>query len=194
MAKRFLPMFGRSKNLGEGRAVVAEKPTEVAPAPRSIKIEPKFDPKNISEAPVNIPFTPELVEGLTHFEETVILGDPEKRGETPEDIRQIQLVYRREQARQLNDDIVKLGLDPAEIEYYVAGFEKNLCPSTGMENEAGILYNNRTGVSVPIVLEWVCEWTCGLPQWRGQYEPELDHCKPVYFFLQFSQKEVDSLR
>jgi hypothetical protein len=139
-------------------------------------------------------FLPVLPAGLTRFEETIMTGDPDMRGQTVEEVRDLQLVYRREQARQLNEDLKRLGLNPDEIEYYASGFEKNLCPSTGLESESGILYNTRTGVSVGVVLEWVCEWSCGLPQWRGQYQPRLETCKPVYFLNQITEKDIESLK
>ncbi len=139
-------------------------------------------------------FLPVLPAGLSHFEETVMVGDPEMRGQTVEEVRDLQLVYRREQARQLHNDLLKMGLEPSEIEFYPAGFEKNLCPSTGLESESGVLYNTRTGVSVAVVLEWVCEWGCGLPEWRGQYEPQLKTCKPVYFFSQVQERDIESLK
>lgn len=139
-------------------------------------------------------FLPVLPEGISRFEETVITGDPDLRGQTPEDVRELQLVYRTEQARQLKDELKQLGLNPEEIEYYCAGFEKNLCPSTGLESEAGILYNNRTGVSVGVVLEWVCQWSCSLYEWRGEYQPSLSKCQPVYFFNQITDRDIESLK
>ena len=83
---------------------------------------------------------------LTHFEETIIIGDPAMRGQTRSDVMGLQLLYRREQARQLLEQILEWDLNPDEIEYYAADFTKNLCPSTGLESEWGILYNNLTGV------------------------------------------------
>lgn len=131
---------------------------------------------------------------LTHFEETVIVGDAAMRGQTPKDIMSLQLVYRREQARQLLGQITELGLDPDEIEYYAADFEKNLCPSTGLESESGILYNTRTGVSVGVMMDWVCEWGCGKPEWLGHYEPKLETCKPTYFFTHFKEQDIEDLK
>jgi hypothetical protein len=131
---------------------------------------------------------------MSRFEETLIEGDPELRGETRKEIRQLQMVYRLEQVRQLEEQLRQVGLDPEEIEYYQAGWDKNLCPGTGMESENGILYNKRTGVSVPIVLDWACEWNCGLPQWRGQYEPKLETCKTQYFFTGLTEHIIGQLR
>ncbi len=139
-------------------------------------------------------FLPMLPAGLSRFEETVMTGDPDMRGQTREDVRDLQLVYRGEQARQLQEEVIRLGLNPAEIEYYGVDFEKNLCPSTGLESESGILYNNRTGVSVPVVLDWVCEWGCSVMEWRGEYEPTISKCKPVYFFNQITDRDFQALR
>lgn len=150
----------------------------------------------------NLQFRPqtaaELIEQakdeLTHFEETVIMGDPAMRGQTPTGLVPLQLVYRREQARQLLQQILELELDPAEIEYYGAEFEKNLCPSTGLESESGILYNKRTGVSIGVMMDWVCEWSCGKPQWQGRYEPKLETCQPQYFFSHFREQDIEDLK
>ncbi|HEX2916677.1 MAG TPA: hypothetical protein VH186_38305 [Chloroflexia bacterium] len=139
-------------------------------------------------------FLPVLPEGLNSFEQSLMTGDPELRGQTPEGIRDLQLVYRREQARQLCQDLQKMGLNPEELEYYEADFEKNLCPSTGLESESGILYNKRTGVSVPVVLEWVCQWSCTRLQWYGEYEPKLETCQPVYFFNQITDQDIEALK
>lgn len=133
-------------------------------------------------------------EELTHFEETVITGDPKMRGQTPADLLPLQLIYRREQARQLLVQLREFGLNPDEIEYYGAEFEKNLCPGTGLESESGILYNNRTGISVGVLIDWVCEWSCGLPQWRGKYEPRLETCQPHYFFCYYNEDEIQTLK
>lgn len=139
-------------------------------------------------------FLPVLPAGLSRFEETVMTGDPTMRGQTPEDVRDLQMVYRREQARQLREEVLQIGLNPDEIEFYAGGFEKNLCPATGLESESGILYNNRTGVSVPVVLEWVCEWGCSIMEWRGEYEPTISKCKPVYFFNQLIDRDIEALK
>ena len=130
----------------------------------------------------------------TVFEESVLRGDPKMRDETRPEIREVQMVYRREQARQLIELLEELSLDPAEIEYYAANFEKNLCPSTGLESECGILYNTRTGVSVGVVLDWACEWICGLPEWQGRYTPQVSSCKPQYFFTHLTEKAIEELR
>lgn len=130
----------------------------------------------------------------TRFEETVLEGDPAMRDQTPEEIRPIQMLYRHEQARQLTIDLQGMGLNPEEIEYYSYDFQKNLCPSTGLESESGILYNNRTGVSVGVVLDWTCQYTCGLREWRGEYAPTLDKCQPSYFFTHLSENDIRSLR
>ena len=139
-------------------------------------------------------FLPVLPANISHFEGTVITGDPDMRSQTPEDVRDLQLVYRHEQARQLREELVQIGLNPDEIEYYGVEFEKNLCPSTGLESESGILYNRRTGVSVGVALDWVCEWGCTLYEWRGEYEPTLQKCKPVYFFNQLKHNDIESLK
>ncbi len=130
----------------------------------------------------------------TIFEESVLRGDPQMRGQTRQEVQRIQMVYRVEQARQLIELLEEYGLDPAEIEYYAANFEKNLCPSTGFESECGILYNTRTGVSVGVVLDWACEWICGLPEWQGRYEPKLEGCKPQYFFTHLTEQAIEELR
>ena len=139
-------------------------------------------------------FLPVLPDNISRFEQTVIVGDPDMRGQTPEDVRDLQLVYRHEQARQLREELVQLGLNPDEIEYYAVTFEKNLCPSTGLESEAGILYNNRTGVSVAVALDWVCEWSCSIYEWRGEYEPTIAKCKPVYFLNQLKHSDIQALK
>ncbi len=131
---------------------------------------------------------------MSRFEETILTGDAKMRAETPKEIRQIQMVYRHEQARQLTAQLVEWGLNPEEIEYYQASFEKNLCPSTGFESEGGILYNRRTGVSVPVVLDWACEWNCGLPQWRGQYKPTLEGCKTQHVFTSYNPNDIEKLK
>jgi hypothetical protein len=131
---------------------------------------------------------------MTRFEHTILTGDPELRGQTPQDIRPLQMLYREEQARQLVEQIKEWGLNPEDIEYYQASYEKNLCPSTGLESEGGILYNRRTGVSVPVQLEWACQWNCGLPQWRGHYKPNLSTCLPQYFFTSFNLDDIMKLR
>ncbi|MEI7553646.1 hypothetical protein [Candidatus Chlorohelix sp.] len=131
---------------------------------------------------------------MTRFEETILIGDPALRGETPMDIRSLQMLYRQSQAQQLVQQIKAWGLNPDEIEYYQASFEKNLCPGTGFESEGGILYNRRTGVSVPVLLEWVCQWNCGLPQWRGQYKPKVETCQPTYFFTSYLDDDIAKLR
>jgi hypothetical protein len=130
----------------------------------------------------------------TSFENTVLEGNLQMRNETPKALRPLQMIYRREQVRQLTEDLLSHGVNPDEIEYYGYDFQKNLCPSTGMESEGGVLYNKRTGVSVPIVLEWVCQYTCGLQEWRGEYEPTLDKCQPVYFFNNYAQGDLEKLR
>lgn len=131
---------------------------------------------------------------MSIFEESVIRGDPAMRDQTRPEIREVQLIYRQEQARQLAEMLVEKGLDPDEIEYYAADFEKNLCPGTGLESESGILYNTRTGVSVGVVLDWACEWICGLPEWQGRYSPQLERCKPQYFFTHLTPKAVEQLK
>lgn len=130
----------------------------------------------------------------TTFETTLLEGNPQMRNETPKDIRPLQMIYRREQSRQLSEDLIALGINPEEIEYYGYEFQKNLCPSTGFENESGVLYNTRTGISVAVVLEWVCQYTCGLQEWRGEYEPTLDKCQPTYFFNSVLQQDLEKLR
>ncbi len=139
-------------------------------------------------------FLPVLPSGITRFEETVITGDPDMRSQTREDVRDLQLVYRVEQAQQLKKELLEIGLNPDEIEYYGVTFEKNLCPSTGLESEAGILYNNRTGVSVPAALDWVCEWGCSVLEWTGEYEPTIAKCKPVYFLNQIKHSDIEALK
>jgi hypothetical protein len=138
--------------------------------------------------------TQEIETHLTHFEETVIIGDPKMRGQTRPEIQQVQLIYRYEQARQLTEILEENGLNPDELEYYAADFEKNLCPSTGLESESGIIYNTRTGVSVAVVLDWACEWICGLPEWQGRYTPQLETCKPQYFFTHLTERAIEELR
>lgn len=130
----------------------------------------------------------------TIFELSVLKGDPQMRGQTRPEIQEVQMVYHEEQARQLIEILEEHGLDPSEIEYYAADFEKNLCPGTGLESESGILYNTRTGVSVGVVLDWACEWICGLPEWQGRYTPQLSKCKPQYFFTHLTEKAVEELR
>ena len=130
---------------------------------------------------------------LSRFEETVIVGDPKMRVETPKELRDTQMLYRREQARQLTQHLEELGLEPNDLEFYPAEFEKNLCPSTGFESESGILYNRRSGVSVAVVLDWVCEWNCGPAEWRGDYEPSLKSYKPRYFFTHLGEQQVAEL-
>jgi hypothetical protein len=131
---------------------------------------------------------------LTRFEETVLVGDPKMREETPPEMRELQTVYRREQVRQLRIQLEEMGLDPNDIEFYPATWEKNLCPSTGFESEGGILYNRRTGVSVSVVLDWVCEWACGPHEWRLDYEPTLQSCQPRYFFTHMGEDQIAELR
>jgi hypothetical protein len=139
-------------------------------------------------------FLPVLPSNLTLFEKSVMTGDPDMRSATPEDVRDLQLVYRREQARQLHAEMLDLGIDPNEVEFIATEFEKNLCPSTGLESEAGVLYNTRTGVTVGVVLEWVCEWSCTMHEWRGEYEPKLSTCKPVYFLNGLRNSDVEALK
>ncbi|MEI6044140.1 MAG: hypothetical protein WCS37_07090 [Chloroflexota bacterium] len=130
----------------------------------------------------------------TLFEESVITGDPKMRNQTRVEVREVQLVYRREQARQLREILEEFGLNPQEIQFYAVDFEKNLCAGTGLESESGILYNTRTGVSVGVMLDWACQWMCGKPEWRGQYTPQLTRCQPQYFFTHLNEKAVEDLR
>jgi hypothetical protein len=116
------------------------------------------------------------------------------RQETPKHLRPLQMVYRYEQVRQLEEQLQEWGLNVHEIEFHPAEFEKNVCPSTGFENESGILYNRRTGVSVPVVLEWACQWNCGPAQWKGQTEIGLHTCNPNYFFVGLDEEARQALR
>lgn len=131
---------------------------------------------------------------LSRFEETILTGDPEMRNETPRNMRDLQMVYRREQAGQLRQQLEDLGLEPDDLEFYPTTFEKNLCPSTSFESEGGVLYNRRTGVSVAVVLDWVCAWNCGPQQWRGESKPSLKSCQPRYIFTQLGEEQVEQLR
>ncbi len=128
------------------------------------------------------------------FGNTVAVGNPEMREQTPTNLRQLQMVYRHEQVRQLEAQLREWGLNPAELEFHAVEFEKNMCPSTGFENESGVLYNRRTGVSVPVVLEWACEWNCGPEQWRGEAEIGLHTCHPTYFFVGMDDDRRQLLR
>jgi hypothetical protein len=131
---------------------------------------------------------------LSRFEETVIIGDPKMRDDTPAELREIQMVYRREQARQLCQQLEGWGLEPNDLEFYPAEFEKNICPNTGLESESGIVYNRRTGVSVAIALDWVCQWNCSKAEWSGAYKPALSKCKPRYFFIRLGEDQIEQLR
>ena len=130
---------------------------------------------------------------ISRFEETVIVGNPEMRGQTRPEVVELQNVYHTEQARQLVEIIRDYGLNPDEVGYWGEEFQKNLCPSTGLESEGGFLYNSRTGAAISIVLDWVCEWGCGLPEWQGRYQPSLEKCKPHYFFTHHTDKDMQKL-
>lgn len=130
----------------------------------------------------------------SRFGESVAIGNPAMREQMPRELRPLQMVYRAEQVRQLEAQIREWGLNVNELEYHGAEFEKNMCPSTSFESESGILYNRRTGVSVPVILDWVCEWNCGPEQWQGRAEIGLHTCHPTYFFVGLTPEKLDSLR
>lgn len=131
---------------------------------------------------------------MSNFGQSVLVGNPGLREQTPKNLRQLQMVYRYEQIRQLEIQLREWGLEPAELEFHGVEYEKNMCPSTGFENESGVLYNRRTGVSVPVMLEWACEWNCGPEQWSGQAEIGLHTCKPNYFFVGLDEDSLIALR
>lgn len=128
------------------------------------------------------------------FGQSVVTGNPTMRDQTPKNLRSLQMVYRHEQVRQLETQLRVWGLNPAELEFHAVEFEKNMCPSTGFESESGVLYNKRTGVSIPVILEWVCEWNCGPDQWQGQAEIGLHTCNPSYFFVGLDEDAREALR
>ncbi len=132
-------------------------------------------------------------EASSAFGQSVAEGNPQMREQTPKNLRSLQMVYRYEQVRQLEQQLREWGLKPHELEFHAVDFEKNMCPSTGFENESGVLYNKRTGVSVPVVLEWACEWNCGPDQWQGREEIGLHTCHPTYFFVGLNSDNRDQL-
>jgi hypothetical protein len=123
-----------------------------------------------------------------------MVGNPNLRNDTPKQLRNLQMVYRHEQIRQLEAELKRMGLKPEELEFHGVEQEKNVCPSTGFENESGILYNKRTGVSVPVILEWACAWNCGPEQWRGESAIGLHTCHPEYFFVGLNEDSIRALK
>ncbi len=130
----------------------------------------------------------------TRFGESVLIGNPTMREQMPKNLRPLQMVYRYEQVRQLEEQLREWGLNIGEIEFHGVEFEKNMCPSTSFESESGVLYNRRTGVSVAVLLDWACEWNCGPEQWQGRAEIGLHTCQPAYFFVGLTPEKIDELR
>jgi hypothetical protein len=131
---------------------------------------------------------------MSSFGNTVLVGNPTLRNETPKSIRNLQMIYRHEQVRQLEEELKRLGLNPQELEFHGVEPEKNLCPSSGFESESGVLYNKRTGVSVGVILDWACAWNCGPAEWRGESPIGLHTCQPSYFFVGLTEETIEALK
>jgi hypothetical protein len=131
---------------------------------------------------------------MSTFGNTVLVGNPTLRNETHKSLRNLQMIYRHEQVRQLEEELKRLGLNPQELEFHGVEHEKNACPSTGFESESGVLFNKRTGVSIGVILDWACEWNCGPEQWRGESPIGLHTCQPSYFFIGLSEENIQALK